>query len=92
MQIANSNWDRGNTFINGFLHSSTQDDRVLLSFETEGRNWPKQSESNHVLFDVICSMRYFDRAGLFVEACQEYGFLSPKEEKNSILISRIKCL
>lgn len=30
-------------------------------------------------------MRYFDRAGLFAEACQEYGFLSPEEEKNSIL-------
>ena len=32
-----------------------------------------------------CSMRYFDRAGLFAEACQEFGFLSPEEEKNSIL-------
>ena len=30
-------------------------------------------------------MRYFDRAGLFAEACQEFGFLSPEEEKNSIL-------
>ena len=31
-------------------------------------------------------MRYFDRAGLFLEACQEYGFLSPTDEKNSILL------
>lgn len=36
-------------------------------------------------FPFFCSMRYFDRAGLFAEACQEYGFLSPTEEKNSIL-------
>ena len=32
-------------------------------------------------------MRYFDRAGLFAEACQEFGFLSPEEETNSILAS-----
>jgi len=36
-------------------------------------------------------MRYFDRAGLFAEACQEYGFLSPSEEKNSILFTLAVC-
>lgn len=39
--------------------------------------------------DMLYSMRYFDRAGLFAEACQEYGFLSPKEEKNTALVHAV---
>lgn len=34
-------------------------------------------------------MRYFDRAAMFAEACQEYGFLSPSDEKNSILLKYV---
>jgi len=39
--------------------------------------------------DMLYSMRYFDRAGLFAEACQEYGFLSPTEEKNTALVHAV---
>ena len=42
-------------------------------------------------FACFCSMRYFDRAGLFAEACQEFGFLSPSEENNSILFTLAVC-
>ena len=66
--------------------------------EVKGKTWSRGTNSRlpfilaqtrairgalYLLF--ICSMRYFDRAGLFAEACQEFGFLSPEEEKNSIL-------
>lgn len=39
--------------------------------------------------DMLYSMRYFDRAGLFAEACQEYGFLSPSDEKNTALVHAV---
>ncbi|CAH3181969.1 unnamed protein product [Porites lobata] len=39
--------------------------------------------------DMLYSMRYFDRAGLFAEACQEFGFLSPEEEKNTALVHAV---
>lgn len=39
--------------------------------------------------DMLYSMRYFDRAGLFAEACQEFGFLSPEDEKNTALVHAV---
>ena len=48
-----------------------------------GREW--KTTSNQLVV-IVFSMRYFDRAALFAEACQEFGFLSPEEENNSILL------
>ncbi|XP_015757943.1 PREDICTED: WD repeat-containing protein 11-like, partial [Acropora digitifera] len=39
--------------------------------------------------DMLYSMRYFDRAALFAEACQEFGFLSPEEENNTALVHAV---
>lgn len=39
--------------------------------------------------DMLYSMRYFDRAAMFAEACQEYGFLSPSDEKNTALVHAV---
>ena len=63
--------------------STTKKTKTKSSSREGGREW--KTTSNHSVV-IVFSMRYFDRAALFAEACQEFGFLSPEGDKNSILL------
>lgn len=42
-----------------------------------------------VYFLFVCSMRYFDRAALFADACQEFGFYLNHDEATVSLVESV---